>query len=591
MSPAKIMAAAIAAALVCAAPAFAADGPPGFAITGVRVFDGDKVLPKATVVVQAGKVTAIGAAVKPPAGVKLIDGAGKTLLPGLIDAHTHTFGDARPNALRFGVTTELDMFTYPGGLRAQLQQRDGMGATKSADLFSAGVLATAPKGHGTEYGFPIPTLTTPAEAEAWVTARLAEGSDYIKLVYEPHMEGRRDIPSLDKVTLKALVDSAHAHGKLAVAHISTLEGARDAIEVGVDGLMHAFADKPGDAAFYRLAAQHRVFVVPTLGVISGITGSGEGAKLAADPRIAPFLTSAQAGELKTTVRGSPAYKLPVAQGEVAALRAAKVDILAGTDAGNPTTTHGASLHEEMALLVLAGLTPVEALRAATGTPARRFSLTGRGRIAVGNRGDLVLVEGDPTQDIEATRAIAAIWKNGYPVDRTPPQAPAGPAARPLAGLLGDFEAGLGGPETLAWVQTSDAIRGGTSEAKVSRITPGAGASQGALHAEGVVRPSQFPWAGVQLAFSPTFLQPRDLSGAKTLVFRVRGDATSGRAMVFDLPTLVPHERRFPVTREWQEVRIPLADFGANLQAVAAFVIATGAASGAFSFDLDDVRLE
>ena len=62
-------------------------------------------------------------------------------------------------------------------------------------------------------------------------------------------------------------------------------------------------------------------------------------------------------------------------------------------------------------------------------------------------------------------------------------------------------------------------------------------------------------------------------------------------MVFDLPTLVPHERRFPVSREWQEVRIPLADFGANLHAVAAFVIATGAASGAFSFDLDDVRLE
>ena len=350
--------AAAVASLLLLTGAAKADPAPAFAITSVRVFDGDKVLPKATVVVQAGKVTAIGASREGswPA-VKVVDGAGKTLLPGLIDAHTHTFGDARANALRFGVTTELDMFTYPGGLRAQLQQRDGMGQTKSADLFSAGVLATPPKGHGTEYGFPIPTLTTPAEAEAWVTARLAEGSDYIKLVYEPHMEGRRDIPSLDKATLKALVDSAHAHGKLAVAHISTLEGSRDAIEVGVDGLMHAFADKPGDAAFYRLAAQHKVFVVPTLGVISGITGSGEGAMLAADPRIAPFLSSAEAAELKVAVRGSPAYKLAVAQGEVAALRAAKVDILAGTDAGNPTTTHGASLHEEMALLVQAGADP------------------------------------------------------------------------------------------------------------------------------------------------------------------------------------------------------------------------------------------
>jgi len=153
-------------------------------------------------------------------------------------------------------------------------------------------------------------------------------------------------------------------------------------------------------------------------VIAGVSGSGEGAKLADDPLVAPYLKPDQVQIMRVKVRAA-AYHYDVAAGEVAALKAAKIDILAGADAGNPTTTHGATLHEEMALLVAAGLTPVEALRAATSLPARRFHLAGRGHVAVGERADLVLVDGDPTKDITATRAIAGIWKNGYPVARRP----------------------------------------------------------------------------------------------------------------------------------------------------------------------------
>jgi imidazolonepropionase-like amidohydrolase len=113
-----------------------------------------------------------------------------------------------------------------------------------------------------------------------------------------------------------------------------------------------------------------------------------------------------------------------------------VDIIAGSDAGAPGTTHGATLHGELALLVEAGLTPVQALTAATKTPADRFGLKDRGQIKAGLRADLVLVDGDPTSEIKATRAIARIFKNGFEVDRTvpdvaparaifaPPQAPA-----------------------------------------------------------------------------------------------------------------------------------------------------------------------
>ena len=99
------------------------------------------------------------------------------------------------------------------------------------------------------------------------------------------------------------------------------------------------------------------------------------------------------------------------------LRAAGVPILAGSDAPNPGTAHGASMHRELELLVDSGLTPVEALRSATLVPARAFGLTDRGRVATGLRGDLVLVNGDPTTDILATRDIAGVWKRGVMIDR------------------------------------------------------------------------------------------------------------------------------------------------------------------------------
>lgn len=583
-----LLLAAAAATLSFGAPAWAQ--APGFAITSVRVFDGEKVTANATVVVRDGRVAAMGPRTKVPADLPVVDGAGKTLLPGLIDAHTHTFGAARTDAIRFGVTTELDMFTHPSALNGVRAARDGLARTRQADLYSAGILATAPKGHGTEYGFEIPTLTSAAEAEAWVAARVAEGSDYIKLVYAP---GPRNRPSIDKATMGAVVAAAHKRGLLAVAHIQTTEDARAAIEAGVDGLVHIYADVAPDAAFYALAAKRKVFVIPTLSVISGFSGSGEGAKLAADPRIAPLLTPEQQAQMRIPIpKRSGGFQMDVANAGVAALKAAKVDVLAGTDAGNPTTSHGATLHEELSMLVAAGLTPTEALRAATALPASRFGLKDRGRVKVGSRADLVLVEGDPTTTIEATRAIAAIWKNGYPVDRQPPAPPAG---KPLAGVLGDFEVDLAGPDGTAWAATSDRIAGGASEAKASRVAPGAGGSAGAIRVEGEIKPPfPFAWGGVQLMLAGPGGATRDLSAAKDLVFRVRGQGSGpqGRAMLFDPSSPQPKQRPFAFSADWSDVRVPLASFaGLNLKAVVGVVIATDPTKGPYAFEVDDVRIE
>jgi imidazolonepropionase-like amidohydrolase len=120
---------------------------------------------------------------------------------------------------------------------------------------------------------------------------------------------------------------------------------------------------------------------------------------------------------KTFPRGSRLVSCAGAGKAIKQLKAAGVPILAGTEAPNPGTTYGASLHEELVLLVEAGLTPTEALIAATSAPALAFHASDRGRIARGLRADLVLVDGNPTEDVLATRNIVAVYKGGIEADR------------------------------------------------------------------------------------------------------------------------------------------------------------------------------
>ncbi len=153
------------------------------AFRGVRIFDGQRILPRANVLVGGDRILAVGQAAIPP-GVEVVAADGGTLLPGLIDAHAHVWTASQlEQSLVFGVTTVLDMFSQPAVVK-QLRDTDGPGR---ADLRSAGIVATAPGGHGTEYGFPIPTLSRPEEARAFVDARLAEGSSYLKIVYDSYM--------------------------------------------------------------------------------------------------------------------------------------------------------------------------------------------------------------------------------------------------------------------------------------------------------------------------------------------------------------------------------------------------------------------
>jgi imidazolonepropionase-like amidohydrolase len=390
----------------------------GFIVQQARVFDGVRMLPVADVLVKGETIAAIEERIQPPPGAEIVDGRGRTLLPGLIDCHTHVAGSALAQTLVFGVTTSLDMCSFPATvaeLKAQAAARNDL-----ADLRSAGVGATACGGHPSQLPgvLPFPMIGPDTDISRFVAERVAEGSDYLKIFIEDGSLWLDPLPTLAPPVIAALVEAAHDHGLLAVAHISTLAGAHQALDAGIDGLVHLFIDQPADSRFVERVAEAGVFVVPTLTAAESVTSTPSGPELLSDPRLAPYLKPSAKATLTqvSAPRLVNGASVGFSMAAVAQLHAAGVVVLAGTDA--PTgTAHGVGMHRELSLLVEAGLSPRDALVAATSAPASVFGLDDRGQIAPGLQADLLLVDGDPTTDITATRAIAAVWRRGARLDR------------------------------------------------------------------------------------------------------------------------------------------------------------------------------
>jgi imidazolonepropionase-like amidohydrolase len=353
------------------------------ALTNVRVFDGHELRGPTTVVIEGGFVG------RDSAGARVVDAGGTTLLPGLIDAHVHLLNEEHLQQLAaFGVTTSLDMGAWPPSMVDSLRNRTGM-----ADIRSAGIPATvAGSAHSHLPGYPAEELVDgPAGAARFVTDRIAEGADYIKLI--------ADIPGPDQETLDALVATSQERGKRTVAHAVSMAALDMALRAGVDMVTHVPLDRRlTESTAARLLAQKCVSI-PTLTMMKGIADR----------------SAAAAASQPKGVAAGPNYE--AARGSVAELHRAGVPILAGTDAnagpGIPfSPRHGESLHEELELLIEAGLSTVEALRAATVLPAQYFGLHDRGVIEPGRRADLVLIDGDPIADIRATRLIRRVWCGG-----------------------------------------------------------------------------------------------------------------------------------------------------------------------------------
>ena len=397
-------------------------------IRNVRVFDGERTISKADVLIDRGRIVAVRPGLRSPSA-RQIDGTGKTLLPGLIDSHVHGFPGAASDALRFGVTTEVEMFSMAGkeALEALERQRQSYERTVAADIWSAGVGVTPPQGviAKSAPAGTFPTLSNDADADAFVGARAAEGSDHVKIFYDDgSLNGSRPA-RYERFTpeqLGRIIAAAHRRKLKAVVHTGGLAESQTAVEQGADGLAHVFSGA-SHQGFAALAKRSGAFVVPTFSAIAGASGAGDGTAIAGDAKLAAWLSPSQTATLTTRPKAAGDPKLlQDAIATVGRFHSAGVVILAGTDAPNPGTAHGAAMPIELSYLVRSGLTPTEALKAATSVPAKTWGMKDRGRIAAGYRADLLLVDGDPTKEIGAIKNISAVWKNGFLVDRTAPKA-------------------------------------------------------------------------------------------------------------------------------------------------------------------------
>ncbi|HZC45871.1 MAG TPA: amidohydrolase family protein, partial [Candidatus Acidoferrum sp.] len=553
-----------------------------FVIRNVRVFDGEKVISRASVIVANGKIVAVGVNLPPPSGVQLIDATGDTLLPGLIDSHVHIWTrDVLASALAFGVTTELDMFMRWRQAKGW-KEEESKGAYDLADFRTAGTCVTSPAGHGTQYGFPIPTISSPQEADAFVDARIAEGSDYIKIMYD----FGANFTVMSRETMAAVVKAAHKRGKLVLVHIGSYEGAIEAIEAGADGLAHLPFDRLPAKNFGEFVKLHHAFVETTLAIPRFLFGSdGGGETVVDDPLLAPYLLTSDTGRLK----GITPVKVQVramildhlehlknptpfeirereslkgvapdqydafsnAEQTLRMLDRAGVPILVATDAASGAGA-GSLMHAELETVVKAGLSPVEALTDATSVPAKIFSLNDRGRIAPGLRADLLLVHGDPTVDIRATRDIVAIWKQGVRFDRDS-------FRESIAQRNEAWHFGRG------WFPWSDVRFGGNSSVHVSVSDAGPDRAALAMTIRGNVDSRRAePFAGAMYFPIGWGFAPVNYSGVKDLTFWAKGGGDSyGISMFTQSRTMDPGSVHFAAGKDWEKHTIPLSAFGTD----------------------------
>jgi len=362
------------------------DGVRRWSIGNVRLFDGDRVHDDAVVTIEGDRVSAVetGGAAGRRADV---DGHRGLLIPGLVDAHVHVTSpeDIRQLAAH-GVTTALDMGTHSvAGLR------DAVG---TVDLRTAGPPASAPGGIHTRFmGFPPDSAVIgPDDAERFVAARAEEGSDYLKIIVEPPQAPA----ALSADSVAALARAARAHGSTSVAHAAAHLAFVLAVAARVDIVRHIPLERPLDEETAARMNDAGTVAIPTLTMMRAV---------AMLPQDAPAYRPGR----------SPAHAVE----SVRALHAAGVRILAGTDAKTAPDTilnvaPGRTLHDELALLVDAGLTPLEALTSATSHTADVFGLADRGRATASGRADLVL-SGDPLTTIADSRTVVRVWIGGAPV--------------------------------------------------------------------------------------------------------------------------------------------------------------------------------
>lgn len=205
-------------------------------IQNVQLFDVEEVREKADIEIINGRFSQISVErIEVVDCVEWIDGTGKTLLPGLINAHVHAWSKSQLRlALQDGVFALLDMHASEQFISTLREMKL---SPKYAKYYSAGFAPTVASGHGTQYGYEVPVIGEDLSPETFVDQRKENGSDYIKIIYEP------SYTTLSLSQIEELVQSAHDHHLLVVAHISNLKNALEIASIGVDALAYVWNDQ------------------------------------------------------------------------------------------------------------------------------------------------------------------------------------------------------------------------------------------------------------------------------------------------------------------------------------------------------------
>jgi len=368
--------------------------------------------------------------------ITVIDCSGKTILPGLFDAHIHLGGASTLGYIFIEDARKLSAFLYSGvtsvfdlgavkDLIFSLREEEKNNKLQSPRIFAVGPVFTSPNGHGTEYGVPISaTPTTENEAREAVRKLIKDKPDHIKIIYE---KGSERLTSLSYELMEAIIDEAHKNNIPVVTHIKTFAHAKDALKAGTDGLAHMVTDQEVSQDFLDEMKKQGVYCIPTLSVFESFSG---GMMAKTEDQNIPLISQGISREIladldkKREIPGiNESFKAWSETLHFAKINAKKmsdfgIKLAVGTDAGNPAVFFGPSVHREMELMVEAGIPPAEVIKAATLNAAEILGKDDRlGTIFKGKLADILVVDGNPMDDIRNTQNIFMVIKNGQVLDR------------------------------------------------------------------------------------------------------------------------------------------------------------------------------
>ncbi len=559
------------------------------AMINALIVDGSGAEPfRGTVLINGDLIEAVGPDIPVPPAAHVIDAEGKTLIPGLFDLHTHLpyaaawglSGDWGKNLKAYlycGVTTVVDFGSYPETFAPMRRLLDS-GTVKGPRVHLAARIAT-PAGHGIEGGrgdFFTAVVTTPAEARAAVARLLPYRPDAVKVFTDGWRYGYApEMTSMNEETLRSIVEASHHAGLRVMTHTVTVERSKIAARAGVDVIAHGAGDRPADQEWIDLLKANAVTYVPTLAVYH-LRGSDlltpllravldPAVREAAEPPLSPpTLFSPLVRPYQVSGNGNGTARSRRWRHLVdnnRKLKAGGVRFAAGTDAGVARAYHGWSTLRELRLLVHAGLTPLEAIAAATGNSARALRVDDkRGTITAGKFADLVLVAGSPHRDIADIENIERVFLAGEEIDR-PALAraiqsvdPTPIPARPVRPLIDDFEkpdrhSAIG----TRWVNRTE--RGpNPSRSMFTRIRRENGARAVSITAR--MSHAQKPFVSADLPLRPGAVEPADASAYRGIEFEARGEGEY-RFIVATRPIrdYDYYESRFEADAAWKLVRI------------------------------------